>query len=101
MDYAAIWRQLSILETWAERNLMTLRQLQYKVMGRNNPLGQYRLGPTRWKAALQKMSHPGGHGGHQDDHAPAMCSAVVRPHLVYCVLFWVTWYMDILERLWI
>ena len=44
------------------RNLMTLSQVRCKVlhMGRNNPMCQYRLGPTSWKAALRKRTHPEG-----------------------------------------
>ena len=47
---------LDRLESWAERNLTKVSQGKCRVLhlGRNNPMHQYRLGRTCWRAALRR-----------------------------------------------
>jgi len=51
---AAIQGDLNRLESWTQRNLMKFNKGKCRVLhlGRNNPMHQYGLGWTCWKAAL-------------------------------------------------
>jgi len=53
---AAIQRDLDRLEGWVERNVIKFSKGKCKVLhlGRNNPMHQYRLGLTCWKATLRR-----------------------------------------------
>ena len=49
-------QELDMLEKWADRNLVKFIKGNCKVLhlGRNNPMHQYVLGPTSWKAVWQR-----------------------------------------------
>jgi len=99
---AAIQHDLDRMESWTERNLMKFNKDKCRVLhlGRNNPMHQYRLGVDRLKSNSVERDPAAKKGrgilgfirksvaSRSREVLLPLYTALVRPHLEYCIHIW-------------
>ncbi|KAK4823676.1 hypothetical protein QYF61_005647 [Mycteria americana] len=123
---ATLQEDLDRLEEWANKNLMKFNKDKCKVLhpGKHNPGGQHRLGSTQLGSSSVERD-PGDNKLNMSEQCAAVAkkanrmlgcinkaitsrdkkviiplySALVRPHLEYCVQFWSLLYKKDVDRL--
>lgn len=68
----AIWRDISSLEEWADRNLLKLSKIKWKVLhlGMNNLVHQYMLGADRLESSCEKKDLVDTKSNMNQQHTP-------------------------------
>ncbi|KAK4823487.1 hypothetical protein QYF61_002551 [Mycteria americana] len=98
----ALHRDLNRLDPWAEANCMGFSKAKCQVLhlGHSNPTQCYRLG-EEWLESCSVEKDLGVVTSRSREVIVPLYSALVRPHLEYCVQFWAPHYkrdIEVLER---